>query len=243
MSGVQSIERAFALLRALAVGPAGVTDLSERTELPNGPAIIATGPLTSPSFHRALEALLDHPRVVAVGEAWLYYHYMNSPREDQIAALEWQLDLALEAGRPVVDIAFFPEDSLALDELARARGVTAIVDCGVMPGMGNAFAGRVYLIDTGMLTSVYQGQPAALEIVGDRETAIAQAFPEQAAHHARLRKPGLQFLLRDVVTVLAQLLAVIRNVPGLEFVPGQFLQLRDVASRKLDAAIGKILEK
>jgi IclR family transcriptional regulator, acetate operon repressor len=34
MSGVQSIERAFSLLRALAVGPAGLTDLAERTSLP-----------------------------------------------------------------------------------------------------------------------------------------------------------------------------------------------------------------
>lgn len=34
MSGVQSIERAFALLRALAVGSAGVTDLAERVDLP-----------------------------------------------------------------------------------------------------------------------------------------------------------------------------------------------------------------
>ena len=34
MPGVQSIERAFVLLRALAVGPAGVTELAERCELP-----------------------------------------------------------------------------------------------------------------------------------------------------------------------------------------------------------------
>lgn len=34
MSGVQSIERAFALLRALAVGAAGVTDLADRVDLP-----------------------------------------------------------------------------------------------------------------------------------------------------------------------------------------------------------------
>jgi DNA-binding IclR family transcriptional regulator len=34
MSGVQSIERAFAVLRALATGPAGVTELAERTGLP-----------------------------------------------------------------------------------------------------------------------------------------------------------------------------------------------------------------
>ena len=34
MSGVQSIERAFALLRALSIGPAGVTELAERADLP-----------------------------------------------------------------------------------------------------------------------------------------------------------------------------------------------------------------
>jgi len=49
-----------------------------------------------------IERALQHPEVVAVGEIGLDYHYMNSPREDQIAALTWQLDLALEAGLPVV---------------------------------------------------------------------------------------------------------------------------------------------
>lgn len=53
------------------------------------------------------------------------------------------LRAVLEAGRDVVDIAFFPEDAFQLDDLARARGVTAIVDCGVMPGMGGALVARV----------------------------------------------------------------------------------------------------
>ena len=34
MSAVQSVERAFAVLRALAAGPAGVSDVAERTRLP-----------------------------------------------------------------------------------------------------------------------------------------------------------------------------------------------------------------
>ena len=34
MAGVQSLERAFMILRALSLGPAGVTDLSDRTGLP-----------------------------------------------------------------------------------------------------------------------------------------------------------------------------------------------------------------
>jgi TatD DNase family protein len=51
---------------------------------------------------RRVELAIANPNVVAVGEIGLDYHYMNSPREDQIAALEWQLDLALEADLPVV---------------------------------------------------------------------------------------------------------------------------------------------
>lgn len=43
----------------------------------------------------------------------------------------------IESGVDVVDIAFFPEDPFDLDELAREQGVTAIVDCGVAPGMSN----------------------------------------------------------------------------------------------------------
>ena len=51
---------------------------------------------------RRVSAAADEDGVVAVGEIGLDYHYMKSPREDQLAALEWQLDLALEIGLPVV---------------------------------------------------------------------------------------------------------------------------------------------
>jgi saccharopine dehydrogenase-like NADP-dependent oxidoreductase len=47
----------------------------------------------------------------------------------------------IEAGKDVVDISFFPEDALSLDKLAREENVTAIVDCGVAPGMGNIILG------------------------------------------------------------------------------------------------------
>jgi TatD DNase family protein len=53
-------------------------------------------------LRRQLESAVARPGVVAVGEVGLDYHYMNSPREDQLAALDWQLDLALETGMPVV---------------------------------------------------------------------------------------------------------------------------------------------
>ena len=49
----------------------------------------------------------------------------------------------IEAGKNVVDISFFPEDAFLLDDLAKAKGVTAVVDCGVAPGLCNIIAGHV----------------------------------------------------------------------------------------------------
>jgi len=45
------------------------------------------------------------------------------------------------AKKNVVDISFFPENALELDAYAKANGVTAIVDCGVAPGMSNLILG------------------------------------------------------------------------------------------------------
>lgn len=47
----------------------------------------------------------------------------------------------IEAGKNIVDISFFPEDAFELDNLAKQKGVTAVVDCGVAPGMGNIILG------------------------------------------------------------------------------------------------------
>jgi lysine 6-dehydrogenase len=47
----------------------------------------------------------------------------------------------IAAGKDMVDISFFPEDALALEEAARKAGVTAVVDCGVAPGMSNMILG------------------------------------------------------------------------------------------------------
>jgi len=46
----------------------------------------------------------------------------------------------IEAGKNIVDIAFFPEDPMPLNELARQKGVTAIMDMGVAPGMSNVLS-------------------------------------------------------------------------------------------------------
>lgn len=54
------------------------------------------------------------------------------------------LETIILTRRNVVDIAFFPEDSAPLDKLAREKGVIAITDMGVAPGMCNVIFGYHY---------------------------------------------------------------------------------------------------
>lgn len=51
------------------------------------------------------------------------------------------VERVIKLKKNIVDISFFPEDALELDQLAKQNGVTAIVDCGVAPGMGNVILG------------------------------------------------------------------------------------------------------
>ncbi|MFC2121904.1 saccharopine dehydrogenase family protein [Bacteroidota bacterium] len=51
------------------------------------------------------------------------------------------LKAIIEAEMNVIDISFFGENSLDLDTLAKEKNVTAIVDCGVAPGMDNILLG------------------------------------------------------------------------------------------------------
>jgi len=53
------------------------------------------------------------------------------------------LKSVIEAGKNVVDISFFPEDPMVLDDLAKSKQVTAVIDCGVAPGLSNILAGYV----------------------------------------------------------------------------------------------------
>jgi len=51
------------------------------------------------------------------------------------------LENVIRAGKNIVDISYFSEDPFGLDTLAKEKGVTAVVDCGVVPGMSNIILG------------------------------------------------------------------------------------------------------
>ena len=84
-------------------------------------------------YDRAVEArireLLAEPRVVAVGEIGLDYHYMHSPRDVQLAVFRAQLELACELDKPVVvHVREAHEDALAILTEFRGR-LTGVIHC------------------------------------------------------------------------------------------------------------------
>ncbi|HVC18728.1 MAG TPA: saccharopine dehydrogenase C-terminal domain-containing protein [Vicinamibacterales bacterium] len=89
------------------------------------------------------------------------------------------LEALIRAGRNVVDISFFPEESLELDQLARDHGVTAAVDCGVAPGMSHMLAGAV-----------------GREMTIDRYECLVGGLPKARTSFAQYKAP---FSPRDVI--------------------------------------------
>lgn len=52
------------------------------------------------------------------------------------------LRAVIDAGKTCVDISFMAEDAWELDAYAKERGVTAVIDCGVGPGVSNLLVGH-----------------------------------------------------------------------------------------------------
>ena len=68
------------------------------------------------------------------------------------------LQAVIEAGRHYCDISFMPEDPMELNGLAETRDVTAVVDCGVAPGLTNMLAGyAVEQLDACQRLDIYVG--------------------------------------------------------------------------------------
>ena len=82
---------------------------------------------------REFEGMVEDPKVVAIGETGLDYHYMNSSREDQIRSFEAHMELAGRHGLPfVVHVRDAQEELLSM-----LRGA----DLGTRPGVIHCFSG------------------------------------------------------------------------------------------------------
>lgn len=102
------------------------TDRSHQALALLGADGITTRPIDAADPAALHEILLDYDLVVTAVPGALGYETLRQ---------------VIDAGKDVVDISFFPEDALQLDTLARERGVRAIVDAGVAPGLSNLILG------------------------------------------------------------------------------------------------------
>lgn len=89
------------------------------------------GDLSDPNFVR--DVIKDADVVVGAMPGFLGYRTLRT---------------IIESGKSLADISFMPENAMELDNLAKDKGVTAVVDCGVAPGLSNLFCGRaVHMLD------------------------------------------------------------------------------------------------
>ncbi|MBC7869152.1 TatD family hydrolase [Candidatus Saccharibacteria bacterium] len=65
-------------------------------------ASVGVHPHDTKDGYQGIESLVRSPKVVAVGEIGLDYFYTHSPREMQIRAFEWQIELALRNNLPII---------------------------------------------------------------------------------------------------------------------------------------------
>jgi TatD DNase family protein len=103
------IERALAagVERMMAIGTGHLETAIRQAE--RYPFIVATigvhphdASKATPETFERLRELAAHPKVAAIGEIGLDYHYDFSPREVQRAVFQQQLEIAAEAGKPIV---------------------------------------------------------------------------------------------------------------------------------------------
>jgi lysine 6-dehydrogenase len=68
------------------------------------------------------------------------------------------LEAVVRTGKCYCDISFMSENALELDALAKNHGVTAVVDCGVSPGLSNMMVGHaVARLDRADRAEIYVG--------------------------------------------------------------------------------------
>ena len=101
----------------------------------------------------------------------------------------------LEAGRPMVDISFFPEDAFGLETLAREAGVPCLVDCGIAPGLSNLVLGRmeVDLDETYSFHCLVGGLPVERTWPWEYKALFSPGdVIEEYTRPARLRRHGVE---------------------------------------------------
>ncbi len=112
------------------------------------------------------------------------------------------LQTCLKESKNVVDITFSSENPLELDSLAREKEVTAIVDCGVAPGLSNILAGYASTkMDMPESLTIYVGGlPVVRNWPFEYKTVFSPAdLVEEYLRPARYRENG-QLVIREALS-------------------------------------------
>lgn len=205
-------DRAEVLERAREAGCVGVVCIGESVAAADRAAAIAAGsggfvhhtagvhPHDAASFDpaRDLPAIRAHlleRGAVAVGECGLDYHYDNSPRHAQRAALDAQLALAAELRRPIVLHTRDAEaDTQAMLREARAAGVVGVLHCftGSATLAEAGLEAGWYVSFSGIVTFRSWTDEALLRLVPDDRLLVESDSPYLAPvpHRGRRNEPA-----------------------------------------------------
>ena len=156
--------------------------------------------------------MTEHPKVVAIGEAGLDYHYDNSPREAQMAGLRIHIAAARMTGLPLVIHAREADSDLAavLSEETEKGAFPAVLHCfssgralaetGIALGHYVSFSGILTFRNAGDLREIARDLPADRVLV---ETDAPYLAPPP--HRGKRNEPAF-------VVQVAKVLADARGV-------------------------------
>jgi TatD DNase family protein len=119
------------------------------------------------AFETVRELVVD-PRIIAVGETGLDYHYDNSPRQRQRDVFQWHLDLAAATGLPAVVHSRDADDDTAA--MVRDAGAHA-------SGVLHCFAGGRALFDTAVEAGWYVSFSGLITFPRYRNADLVAATP------------------------------------------------------------------
>jgi len=156
-----------------------------------------------------MEKLASHPRVVAIGETGLDYHYDNSPRETQCEVFRRQVSLAAALGLPV--IVHTREADADTEDILRSSGATRgvlhcftsgarLAEAALELGFMISFSGIVTFPNAKDLVEIARKVPADRVLV---ETDCPYLAP--VPHRGKRNEPSF-------VSQTAEFLASARNV-------------------------------
>jgi TatD DNase family protein len=166
-----------------------------------------------------MRAMAAHPKVVAIGEIGIDYHWDDSPKETQWAAFEAQLALAAELARPViVHNREASDDLLAILTTWTATLPAALKD---RPGVLHSFSAPQTVAERGIELGFYLGftGPVTFKKADDLRHIAAHVpldrilvetdGPFLTPHPHRGKRPNKPAYVR----LIAQRIAVLHNLP------------------------------